>query len=43
MAMTHDLKLDKLVTGKFKLDQINDVADKLHKRQIRGRWVCEWD
>jgi Zn-dependent alcohol dehydrogenase len=43
MAMTHDLKLDKLVTGKFKLEQINDVADKLHKRQIRGRWVCAWD
>jgi S-(hydroxymethyl)glutathione dehydrogenase/alcohol dehydrogenase len=43
MAMTHDLKLDKLVTGKFKLEQINDVADKMLKRQIRGRWVCAWD
>ena len=37
MAMTHDLKLDKLVTNKFKLDDINDVADKMHKRQIHGR------
>jgi Zn-dependent alcohol dehydrogenase len=43
MAMTHDLKLDKLVTGKFKLEQINDVVDKMVKRQIRGRWVCAWD
>ena len=43
MATTHDLKLDKLVTNKFKLEDINDVADKLHKRQIRGRWVCAWD
>jgi len=43
MAMTHDLKLDKLVTNKFKLEQINDVADKMLKRQIRGRWVCAWD
>jgi len=42
-AMTHDLKLDKLVTNKFKLDDINDVADKMLKRQIRGRWVCAWD
>ena len=43
MAMTHDLKLDKLVTNKFKLEDINEVAEKLHKRQIRGRWVCAWD
>jgi Zn-dependent alcohol dehydrogenase len=43
MAMTHDLKLDKLVTNKFKLEDINEVAEKLHKRQIRGRWVCTWD
>jgi Zn-dependent alcohol dehydrogenase len=43
MAETHDLKLDKLVTNKFRLKDLNDVADKLHKRQIRGRWVCAWD
>lgn len=43
MAMTHDLKLDKLVTNKFKLEDINDVAEKLNKRQIRGRWICAWD
>jgi len=43
MAMTHDLKLDKLVTNKFKLDDLNDVAEKMKKRQIRGRWVCAWE
>lgn len=43
MAMTHDLKLDKLVTNMFKLEDINDVAENLHKRQIRGRWVLAWD
>jgi len=43
MAMTHDLKLDKLVTHKFRLEEINDVVDKMLKRQIRGRWVCAWD
>ena len=37
------LKLDKLVTNKFKLEQINDVVDAMSKRQIRGRWVCEMD
>lgn len=43
MAMHEDLKLDKLVTNKFKLDQINDVAEKMQKRQIHGRWVLAWE
>jgi Zn-dependent alcohol dehydrogenase len=43
MAMKEDLKLDKLVTNKFKVEQINDVAEKMHKRQIRGRWVLAWE
>lgn len=43
MAMTHDLKLDKLVSGKFKLDQINEVNDMLHNRKLHGRWVCQFD
>jgi len=43
MAMKEDLKLDKLISKKFKLDQINDVADAMVKRQIKGRWVCAWD
>ena len=43
LAMTHDLKLDKLVTNKFKLEDINDVADKMDRRQIRRRWILAWD
>jgi S-(hydroxymethyl)glutathione dehydrogenase / alcohol dehydrogenase len=43
MAMKEDLKLDKLISKKFKLNQINDVADAMVKRQIQGRWVCDWD
>jgi len=43
MASSHDLKLDKLVTNKFRVEDINNVADKMHKRQLRGRWVCVWD
>jgi D-arabinose 1-dehydrogenase-like Zn-dependent alcohol dehydrogenase len=31
------------VTKKFKLEEINDVADAMVKRQIHGRWVCAWD
>ncbi|MGD0486696.1 MAG: Zn-dependent alcohol dehydrogenase [Syntrophorhabdales bacterium] len=43
LAMKFDFKLDKLVTKKFKVEQINDVADAMVKRQIQGRWVCVWD
>jgi len=43
MAVTKDLKLDKLITNYFKLDEINAVAEKMLKREIKGRWVCKWD
>jgi S-(hydroxymethyl)glutathione dehydrogenase/alcohol dehydrogenase len=43
LAMTQDLKLDKLITNKFKVEDINDVAEKMLKRQIHGRWVCAWE
>jgi S-(hydroxymethyl)glutathione dehydrogenase / alcohol dehydrogenase len=43
MTKTHDLKLDKLVTKKFKLEDINDVAETMVRRQVRGRWVCAWE
>ena len=36
-------QLDKLITKKFKLEEINDVADAMVKRRINGRWVCELD
>jgi len=41
--MTGEMKLDKLVAGKFKLEDINDTAERMAKRQLTGRWVCEWD
>ena len=43
LAMTQDLKLDKLISNKFKLEDINNVAEAMDKRQIKGRWVCEFD
>lgn len=43
MAATHDLKLDKLITERFKLEDINDVAEAMGERRIKGRWVCEFD
>ena len=43
MAVRGDLKLDRLITKKFKVDEINDVAEAMERRRIIGRWVCEWD
>jgi Zn-dependent alcohol dehydrogenase len=35
--------LGKLITKKFKLEDINDVFDAMGKRQIVGRWVCAFE
>lgn len=43
IAMTGEMKLDTLVAGKFKIEQLNEVAERMEKRQLTGRWVCEWD
>jgi Zn-dependent alcohol dehydrogenase len=42
MIMRGDFKVNQLITKKFKLEEINDVAEAMNKRQIIGRWVCEW-
>jgi S-(hydroxymethyl)glutathione dehydrogenase/alcohol dehydrogenase len=44
MAARKDiLKLDKLITKKFRVEQINDVIDAMMKKKIKGRWVCAWE
>ena len=43
LAMTGEMKLDKIVEGKFKLEDINDIAEQMERRHLGGRWVCEWD
>jgi Zn-dependent alcohol dehydrogenase len=43
VAMTGEMKLDTIIEGKFKLEQLNDIAERMEKRQLNGRWVCEWD
>ena len=43
LAGTGDLKLDKLISNRFKLEEINDVAKAMEKREIEGRWVCVID
>ena len=43
LAMQHQLKLDKMITRYFKVEEINEVADAMVNRRIHGRWVCKWD
>jgi len=43
LAMKGDLGLEKLVTRRFRLEEINNVAEAMIKRRITGRWVCEFD
>jgi len=43
MAMNGELMLDKLITKKFRIEDINDVVEAMKNRKIQGRWVCEWD
>jgi S-(hydroxymethyl)glutathione dehydrogenase/alcohol dehydrogenase len=42
MAMKGDLMLDKLISKKFKIEDINNVVEAMKNRQIIGRWVCDW-
>ena len=42
MAMRGDFRLDKLISKKFRVEEINQVVEAMEKRQIIGRWVCEW-
>ncbi|MCJ7683712.1 MAG: Zn-dependent alcohol dehydrogenase [Desulfobacteraceae bacterium] len=40
-ALKGDLKVDKLISRHFKLEEINDVAKAMENREIIGRWVCD--
>ena len=43
LSMTGDMKIDKIIEGTFRIDQLNDIAERMEKRQLSGRWVCAWD
>jgi S-(hydroxymethyl)glutathione dehydrogenase/alcohol dehydrogenase len=43
MIAKGDFHLEKLITKKFKISEINDVIKAMERREIIGRWVCEWD
>ena len=43
MAARGDFKLDRLIGKMFRIEEINDVAEAMKKRQVVGRWVCTWE
>ena len=43
MVMDGKYNLSKLISRKFKLEQINEAYAATAKRQIIGRWVCAFD
>jgi Zn-dependent alcohol dehydrogenase len=43
MAIAGDLLLDKLITRRFKVEEINDVAEEMTRHEILGRAVCSWE
>jgi S-(hydroxymethyl)glutathione dehydrogenase/alcohol dehydrogenase len=40
MVMDGKYNLSKLITRRFKLEEINEAYEATAKRQIKGRWVC---
>jgi S-(hydroxymethyl)glutathione dehydrogenase/alcohol dehydrogenase len=42
LAARGDLLLDKLITKRFRIEEINDVVEAMKRREIVGRWVCAW-
>jgi Zn-dependent alcohol dehydrogenase len=37
------IDMDKLISKKFKLEEINEVHKAMANHEIIGRWVCEFD
>jgi S-(hydroxymethyl)glutathione dehydrogenase/alcohol dehydrogenase len=43
MAMSGDMMLDTIIEGYFPLEEINDIREKMERRELNGRWVCKFD
>jgi Zn-dependent alcohol dehydrogenase len=41
-ALKGELKLDKLISRHFRLEEINEAVEAMENRQIIGRWVCDF-
>ena len=41
--MRGDMMLDTIIEGHFKLEELNDIRERMERRELNGRWVCKWD
>jgi Zn-dependent alcohol dehydrogenase len=43
LAMRGDMMLDTIVEGHFKLEELNDIRERMERRELNGRWVCKFE
>jgi Zn-dependent alcohol dehydrogenase len=43
LAMKGDMMLDTIIEGYFKLEELDDIREKMERRELNGRWICKWD
>jgi S-(hydroxymethyl)glutathione dehydrogenase/alcohol dehydrogenase len=43
MALSGEMMLDTIIEGHFKLEEINDIRERMERRELNGRWVCKFD
>ena len=43
LAMRGDMMLDTIVEGYFQLEELNDIRDRMERRELNGRWICKFD
>jgi Zn-dependent alcohol dehydrogenase len=43
LALRGDMMLDTIIEGHFKLEEINDIRERMERRELNGRWVCKFD
>ncbi len=43
LAMSGDMMLDSIIDGYFRLEELNDIRERMERRELNGRWVCKWD
>jgi len=43
IAKSGDMMLDTIIEGYFTFEEINEIREKMERRELNGRWVCKWD
>ena len=43
LALSGVMMLDTIIEGHFALEEINDIRERMQRRELSGRWVCKFD